>query len=163
MSKDQDQLPRIVVDTNIVMGGLINPDHSSSGKVIQLWLDGGIEVLVSQAIQGEYLDIFSKMRFGSPTAVATRERKLKCLLVNARSVEPEVRFNYVPEDPADNRFLECAVAGQAGCIVTQDRHLLTLVEFRGVHIMTAGDFIRRYLAEAPVNPGERHGPTEVPH
>ncbi len=135
---------RIVVDTNIVMGGLINPDRSSSGQVIRLWLKGEVEVLVSRAIQGEYLDIFSKMRFGHPEAVKRREKGLHALLEKARPVEPGVRFDCIPEDPADNRFLECAVSGGACYLVTQDRHLLGLTEFRNVRILTAGDFMRYY-------------------
>lgn len=136
--------PRIVVDTNIVMGGLINPHRSSSGKVVGLWLADRVEVLVSPEIRGEYLDIAGKMRFGRPEAVQERARNLERLLAKARAVEPEVRFDSVPEDPADNRFLECAVAGGAECILTSDRHLLTLVEFRGVRILTAGAFVREY-------------------
>lgn len=136
--------PRIVVDTNIVMGGLINPRRSSSGRVVGLWLEDRVEVLVSPEIRGEYLDIASKMRFGRREAVEEREQKLKRLLANARTVEPGIRLDCVPGDPADNRFLECAVAGRADCILTQDRHLLTLAEFQGVRILTAGDFIREY-------------------
>lgn len=135
---------RIVVDTNIVMGGLINPDRSAAGRVIKLWREGAVKVLVSQAIRGEYLDIFSKMRFGCRAGVEQRERSLKQLLVKARSLEPMVRLDCVPEDPADNRFLECAVAGGACCIVTQDRHLLNLGAFEEVRILAAGDFVRFY-------------------
>ncbi|MBE0465969.1 MAG: putative toxin-antitoxin system toxin component, PIN family [Candidatus Desulforudis sp.] len=135
---------RIVVDTNIVMGGLINPDRSSSGRVVRLWLEGVLEALVTEAIRGEYLDIFSKMRFGPAEALQKRERGLEQLLAKARLIQTDLRFECIPDDPADNRFLECAVAGGACYIVTQDRHLLSLGEFRGVRILTASDFLRYY-------------------
>jgi len=135
---------RIVLDTNILMGGLINPDRSASGAVVRLCLDGEVEVLVSSAIRGEYLDIFGKMRFGRPEAVEKRTRGLQALLDKARAVEPTFRLDCIPEDPADNRFLECALSGGARCIVSQDRHLLALKEFQNVRILTAGDFLRHY-------------------
>jgi putative PIN family toxin of toxin-antitoxin system len=135
---------RVVLDTNIVMGGLINPDRSASGQVIQLCLEGKVEVLVSSDIRGEYLDVFAKMRFGRPEAVRRRSQGLQALLDKARAVEPAVRLDCIPEDPADNRFLECAVSGGACYIVSQDRHLLDLKEFGNVRILTAGDFLRHY-------------------
>ncbi|MFQ5691273.1 MAG: putative toxin-antitoxin system toxin component, PIN family, partial [Gemmatimonadota bacterium] len=42
-----------------------------------------------------------------------------------------------PEDPSDNRVLECAVAAGVDWIVSGDRHLLTLRVFRGIPIRTA--------------------------
>ncbi len=158
MSTPETARLRIVVDTNIVMGGLINPHRSSSGLVVRLWLEDRVEVLVSPEIRGEYLDISSKMRFGRPEAVREREQKLQHLLVKARTVEPGIRFDCVPEDPADNRFLECAVAGGADCILTQDRHLLNLVEFQGGPDSDRGQFHPRARAQNPVRGREALSP-----
>ena len=50
---------------------------------------------------------------------------------NANVVEPDFELNAVPDDPDDNRVLECAVAGKAECIVSRrqasaaDRLLMT--------------------------------------
>ncbi|MCL6557738.1 MAG: PIN domain-containing protein, partial [Firmicutes bacterium] len=56
--------PRVVVDTNVLMGGLINP-VKASGRVVNLWLEGKLEVLVSPEVREEYLHTFSRMRFGT--------------------------------------------------------------------------------------------------
>jgi predicted nucleic acid-binding protein len=47
------------------------------------------------------------------------------------------------EDEADNRILECAVAGNADFIVSGDRHLLSLKEFRDIPIVRAAEFLSR--------------------
>jgi len=47
-------------------------------------------------------------------------------------VQPRETVTAVPADPTDNRFLECAVEGLAGYIVSGDRHLLALKRFRSI-------------------------------
>lgn len=44
------------------------------------------------------------------------------------------------QDDKDNRVLECAIDGGAQCIISGDKHLLELKNFKGVKIMTLSDF-----------------------
>ncbi|MGH6904393.1 MAG: putative toxin-antitoxin system toxin component, PIN family [Geminicoccaceae bacterium] len=44
-------------------------------------------------------------------------------------------------DPDDDKFLETAINGEAGWIVTGDADLLTLDPFDGVRILTPRDFL----------------------
>jgi putative PIN family toxin of toxin-antitoxin system len=48
----------------------------------------------------------------------------------------------VPRDPEDNMVLESAVEGQAQYIVTGDKDLLVLKEFRGIQIIRASEFLK---------------------
>ena len=45
------------------------------------------------------------------------------------------------EDPDDNRILEAAVEGNAGFIVSGDKHLLRMNPFRGIEILTVAAFL----------------------
>jgi putative PIN family toxin of toxin-antitoxin system len=56
--------------------------------------------------------------------------------------KPDEKFG-VLEDEADNRILECAVAGNADFIVSGDRHLLSLGKFRGIPILRAAESLSR--------------------
>jgi uncharacterized protein len=47
----------------------------------------------------------------------------------------------VVEDEPDNRILECAIAAGASAVVTGDRHLLALKNYRGIGIMTVSDLL----------------------
>ncbi|RJX17247.1 MAG: putative toxin-antitoxin system toxin component, PIN family [Ammonifex sp.] len=133
---------RIVVDTNVLMGGLINP-VKASGRVINLWQAGKVEVLISSALREEYLHTFARMRFGEAEAVKRRESALKRLLAGANTtlVEPEFRLQVIREDHSDNRLIECAVSGGADYIVSQDRHLLRVGQYDGIRILTAHHFL----------------------
>ena len=58
----------------------------------------------------------------------------------ATTVSPGRRLKVLKDDP-DNRVLECAVAGRAKVIVTGDRALLALGEFRGVRVVSLRDYL----------------------
>ena len=59
----------------------------------------------------------------------------------AERVEPDSRVNAVPEDPTDNRILECAVAAKSDYLVTGDKHLLKLGHFGTVKILQPAEFL----------------------
>ena len=45
-------------------------------------------------------------------------------------------------DPRDDCFPFLAVAGEADCIVAGDRHLLEMIQLRGIPIYRPADFVR---------------------
>ena len=49
----------------------------------------------------------------------------------------------VPEDPADERVLACALDAGADLIVSGDRHLLDLGSFQGIPILTVRAFLEQ--------------------
>ena len=57
-------------------------------------------------------------------------------------VKPRRRFAVLADEP-DNRILECAVTGGAEAIVTGDKALLALKNFRKVKLLR----LRNYLEE----------------
>jgi predicted nucleic acid-binding protein len=46
-------------------------------------------------------------------------------------------LNVIVKDPADDRILECAVEGEVDYLVSGNKHLLDLKEFRRIKIVTA--------------------------
>jgi len=59
----------------------------------------------------------------------------------ATRVDIQERVTAVQKDDADNRIVECALAARAEIIVTGDLHLLELVTFRDIRILTARAFL----------------------
>jgi len=51
-------------------------------------------------------------------------------------VNPEIVIEAIKADPDDNKILECAVAAGASYIVSGDKHLLELKEYRKIKIIT---------------------------
>ncbi|HXN15204.1 MAG TPA: putative toxin-antitoxin system toxin component, PIN family [Usitatibacter sp.] len=62
-------------------------------------------------------------------------------------LKPRRKLNILKDHP-DNRILECALTGRAEAIVTGDRALLALREFRGVRIIGLREYLRADLSWA---------------
>jgi putative PIN family toxin of toxin-antitoxin system len=64
------------------------------------------------------------------------------VLLRRRSVlvSPTIRLAQ-SRDPADDKFLECAVAGAADYLVTGDEDLLAVGRYQGLAIVTAREFL----------------------
>ena len=59
---------------------------------------------------------------------------------HARLVVPTETINILADEP-DNRILECAVAANADVIVTGDRQMLALGNFRNIPILALADYL----------------------
>lgn len=59
-------------------------------------------------------------------------------------VTPYFHFNLIKEDPDDNKFVDCAVAGNAKFIVSEDSHynILKTVDFPKVEILGLDDMMK---------------------
>ena len=52
-----------------------------------------------------------------------------------------MRLEVIGADPTDNRVLECAIAGNAAYIVTEDKHLLDIKEYQGIIMLSPASFL----------------------
>ena len=132
---------RVVFDTNVLVSALVFPGGRGD-DALQRIVEEHDELLVSRAIVDELLGVLAR-KFARDAEELSRVAVF--LAEIATTVKPGRRLK-VLEDEADNRILECAVAGRARAIVTGDRALLALGEHAGVRILS----LREYLeSEAP--------------
>jgi predicted nucleic acid-binding protein len=87
--------------------------------------------------------IFSSIRAQEANPDADPDRVWEEVLQaqQAMRVDPAQDLNVVQADPADNRYLECAVEGGASYIVAGDKHLLDLKEYEGIVILPPAGFL----------------------
>ena len=132
---------RIVLDTNVFISGIFFTGPPSD--ILKAWRDGKVQVLVSPSILDEY------QRIGAELALQFRDVDLKpfldLLTVQAEIVLAPTLPPVISDDPSDDKFLEAAAAGNASYIISGDKHLLKLSEFRGVQILKPRDFVQGYL------------------
>ena len=133
--------PKLVIDTNLFVSGLLNPHSGKPAKLIEFLplRQKRYQLLISRKIFQEYEAVLNRFERISPS-------KRKSLLAKIRShscwISPQKRFAVIKNDPADDKFLECAVAGDADFIVSGDKHLLSLEEFQGIKIITIDECLR---------------------
>ncbi len=53
----------------------------------------------------------------------------------------------VCEDPDDDKFIACALAGRASIVVSGDKHLRAVSGWRRIQVMTPRAFVERYYAK----------------
>jgi len=96
--------------------------------------------MMSRAIFGELLEVLSR-KFARDAEELAHVAVFFSEL--ALVVTPKRRLRVVQDEP-DNRILECAIAGRADAIVTGDKALLALKNFRDIPVVT----LRSYLGDA---------------
>lgn len=132
---------RIVLDTNVIVSGLLVPE-GTCGKVLRVLERPGIVLLTSPTLLDELAHTLrKKIGYTADDAarVITEVRRI------AEIVLPISHVDVVRHDPTDNRVLECALDGRADCVVSGDKkHLLPLRLFRSIPIITAAELLRKF-------------------
>jgi putative PIN family toxin of toxin-antitoxin system len=125
---------RVVLDTNVLVAAAYAP-QSASRRIVEACLDGQLVAVASPAIKREYDFILARA-----VRVEGYQDRLAEFLEGLELVEPAESPRLVPDDPDDDKFPAAATAGDAGWIVTNDRHLLALDPHGPIRIVPSGRF-----------------------
>jgi len=133
---------RVVIDANVLVSAALKP-HSKPARIIDLVKEGKIALVLSHAILEELRKVFSypKIRKELRLTVREIEETLAEIAQGAILTPGKIRIRAVKDDPDDNRYLECAVEGEAGYIISGDRHLTKLKVFQGIIIIDPAAFL----------------------
>lgn len=133
---------RVVMDTNVVLSGLIKPD-SVPGQVLRAWRDGSFRLVLSEFLIEEIALTLARPKIQAliPWSATQIDRFVLELRAFCDVVEPAaLNFKY-PRDPDDIPVLATLIASGADMLVTGDRHPLALRE--EYPIETPAEFVRR--------------------
>ncbi len=131
---------KVVFDTNIWISGLL-----WRGKPYQCLLlarSGVVQAVYCREILAE---LSQKLRgtFGfSENHIQAVIYEIQCM---AENVEIAGDLRVVANDADDDKFVECALVAGASLIVSGDHHLLDLGEYEGVCIISAAEFVARFV------------------
>jgi len=131
-------MPHVAVfDTNVLFSGV--GWKGKPHECLELARTGVVHGLTCQEIVDELAEkLNAKLGFGSDDILATVADLLSYLSL----VRISGGLKVVLADPEDDKVLECAIVGSATHIVTGDRHhLLPLVSFHGIPIVTPAEFL----------------------
>jgi uncharacterized protein len=141
---DDKLRPRLVIDTNVFVSGLIS-GGGSPAQILKAIQHGKIIHLVSDPIVEEYLrvlDYAQIRRFKKITDEFVADIAAY-LVYQTERVEIASSIKLSP-DPDDNVFLETAVDGRADWLVTNDKaDLLSLGSVQAIPIVSARDAVVR--------------------
>ncbi len=127
---------KLVIDTNVVISGIFW--KGIPNKILMNWFKGGFEVFISASILAEYEEVLK--RIGSGLTLEEIQNWIELIIINSSIVVPLGNLKIIESDPDDDKFVECALSGQAEYIVSGDKHLLNLKEYQGVKIVSPAHF-----------------------
>lgn len=118
---------KVVMDTNVLVSGIF-----FSGvpyQVLRAWQSGEFELVVSQEILEEY------KRVGETDRPAIDWKPVyEFILKHAKVYKPVKLQEPVCEDPDDDKFFSCALAGGCEVIIRGDKHLLKVSGYQGIEV-----------------------------
>jgi putative PIN family toxin of toxin-antitoxin system len=133
---------KVVLDTNLLVSALIN-SRGTPAKILEAWKNGEIILIFSPAILKEIGQVLNYHQIGKLHGMSTKEindflEELKeyCLIVQGT-----IKVKVIKEDPSDDKFIACALEGEADFIVSGDKHLQRIRESHGIPIIKPQDFL----------------------
>jgi putative PIN family toxin of toxin-antitoxin system len=139
---------RVVLDTQLLLRGAVARTESLSARIYDAWREGRFTLLLSEPILAEIEAVLSRPEVLEKLRLSPIEARALVGLLRRRAVfiTPTTPIRR-SRDPADDKFLECAVAGGAHYLVSADADLLSLGEIRAVPILDAPAFWRKLTEE----------------
>ena len=128
---------KIVIDTNILLVS-ISP-KSQYHWVFQKFIDEEYTLCVTTDILQEYEEIIGKY-MGESTANYVLQIIENS--INVQYVTKYFRWKLIPQDPDDDKFVDCAISCNAKYLVTNDKHFNVLkeVKFPKVNLINMNEF-----------------------
>lgn len=127
----------VVIDTNVLISALVG--HGKPKVLVTKLLAEHVTV-TSREMLAELADVLSRVKFLEIKNVQVKAF-LSILVSKSVLVKPRRHIRVIAEDPDDDVVLNTALTGKADYIVTGDKHLLNLKEFRGIGIVTVKEMI----------------------
>ena len=119
-------MPRVVLDTNVLVSALITP-RGASAKIILELRDGAFELITSPALLAELQAVLRREKFRRYVTVDEVDAFLALLQVESTTIDdPKPSELPLTEDPGDEYLVALARAAGADALVTGDPDLLKL-------------------------------------
>jgi putative PIN family toxin of toxin-antitoxin system len=136
---------RVVFDTNVLVAGILNP-HGPPGRLVDLVFAGDLTLLADDRIISEYDEVLRRSRFGFRSEDVAA---VMAFIRRTAEVAPVPPLALTLPDPDDLPFLEVAVAGEAGLLITGNHaHFSPMAGSHGVRVVSPRDALIALAGEA---------------
>lgn len=134
---------RIVLDTNVWLSAIFWEGEAS--KIIEACEKKQIEILITEDIILEITSVINKEE-KFQKFIEDREENIegliRTILSIATLIESKTNLDLIKEDPKDNIILEAALDGKVDHIISYDKHVLNMIEFRNINILKPDEFLK---------------------
>ena len=131
---------KVVIDTNIIVSGLLSP-FGNPAEILRLLTLGKITICLDARIMVEYFEVLnrSKFKFNKNTiSILLKEIEL------TGELSVGIPLNNSLPDSDDNMFLEVALGSNADCIITGNLNHFPKKQCLNMKIFSPADFLKYY-------------------
>lgn len=128
---------KVVIDTNVLISAF--GWHGKPEDIVKLATAGRVKNFISLEMLAELRNVvaYPKLNFSGTLQAEIIETVFS--ISSITTVNESV--NVIAVDPPDNRVIECAVSADVDFIISGDKHLLNLKNFRGIEIFSPEEFL----------------------
>lgn len=141
----------IVADANVLLSAL-RSRKGASHAVLRGMLIGNVPFAVSPTVVLEYESVLKRSGILGETPWIRPDQidsVLDALCARGKLVEPWFRFRPFLDDPKDDPYIDCALAGGASVILSRDRHFRhPAVAAFGLRVLSAGEYLSEQRSAA---------------
>ncbi|NIM14147.1 MAG: putative toxin-antitoxin system toxin component, PIN family [Candidatus Aminicenantes bacterium] len=129
---------RVVLDTNVMLVSI--PKLSKYRAIFEGLIQKKYTLIISNEILTEYEEIIGQK---ANEVVAQNITNMLISLSNVEKTEIYYRWGLIKVDEEDNKFVDCAIAGSADYLVSNDSHfnVLETTDFPEVPVITIEKFL----------------------
>jgi putative PIN family toxin of toxin-antitoxin system len=127
----------VVLDTNVLVSGVLKP-YSPAASILRMLVEGVIQPAYDLRILAEYREVLSRPKFSFDREVVKPlldQIEEEGVLISASPLKSPL------PDPADEPFLEVAVAAAAAALVTGNRRHFPRRSYGAVKILSPSEFL----------------------
>ena len=134
---------KVVLDTNIWLSAIFWKGEAN--KVVEKLINRKIEIIITKEILSEIIEVLNKE---NKFQKFIKERKhkiedlIRTILSFSKLIETTSKFELIKDDPKDNIILEAGFDGKVDYIISYDKHVLNMIEFRKIEILKPDDFLK---------------------
>ncbi|MDR1243672.1 MAG: putative toxin-antitoxin system toxin component, PIN family [Endomicrobium sp.] len=131
---------KIACDTNIFISAFY---FGGSPKIILERAVEGIDTLyIAKEIIEEIFDVMSRPKF--KTDIIYIEHFINFIQEIANNIRIKGNLNNISRDVDDNKILECALAAKVDYLITGDKDLLILNNFKSIKIISSEQYLKLF-------------------
>ena len=129
---------KVILDTNVLLTSLLK--SSKYRPIFDGLLNKEFHLVISHDILQEYVEIIERK---TNSTIAKNVSELLINLDNVEKIEVYYKWLLIENDPDDNKFVDCAIAGNVKFVVSNDKHfkILKKIKFPFVEVINSDQFL----------------------
>lgn len=128
-------MTRVVIDPGVLVSAFISPRTAAPALLVDAFLDGHFEMLVSPKLIAELTDVLGREKFAAHAAEGRAAAFIAVLLDRAEMVPDAAPGSVKTADVDDDYLIALAQAHDVDAVVSGDGHLLDVTS-SGLQVLT---------------------------